>query len=99
MPATSSRLVPAIFGAVLVGMPYLLRKQIGMPAVIIAAVLLMFSPTLFYYSRFFRNDRFTRFSDDGFFIGIEAKDPKFNLADARRLLEEAGGRNIEVLED
>jgi predicted membrane-bound mannosyltransferase/sugar lactone lactonase YvrE len=52
----TARLLPALFGTVLVGMPYLLRKQIGMPAVIIAAVLLMFSPTLFYYSRFFRND-------------------------------------------
>ena len=52
----TSRLIPAIFGAALVGMPYLLRKQIGMPAVIIAAVLLTFSPTLLYFSRFFRND-------------------------------------------
>jgi predicted membrane-bound mannosyltransferase/DNA-binding beta-propeller fold protein YncE len=52
----TARLLPAVFGAVLVGMPYLLRKQIGMPAVLIAAVLLMFSPTLLYYSRFFRND-------------------------------------------
>lgn len=52
----TARFVPAIFGAALVGMPYLLRKQIGMPAVIIAAVLLTFSPTLLYFSRFLRND-------------------------------------------
>lgn len=52
----TARFVPALFGAVLVGMPYLLRKQIGMPAVIIAAILLMFSPTLLYFSRFYRND-------------------------------------------
>ena len=52
----TSRLLVALFGTVLVGMPYLLRKQIGMPAVIIAAVLLMLSPTLFYFGRFFRND-------------------------------------------
>jgi predicted membrane-bound mannosyltransferase/DNA-binding beta-propeller fold protein YncE len=52
----TARFVPALFGAVLVGMPYLLRKQIGMPAVIIAAVLLTFSPTLLYFSRFLRND-------------------------------------------
>ena len=52
----TARLLPALFGAALVGMPFLLRKQIGMSAAIIAAVLLMFSPTLFYYSRFFRND-------------------------------------------
>ena len=52
----TARLMPAIFGTVLVGMPYLLRRQIGMPAVIIAAVLLTFSPTLLYFSRFLRND-------------------------------------------
>ena len=52
----TTRFVPALFGAVLVGMPFLLRKQIGMPAVIIAAVLLTFSPTLLYFSRFYRND-------------------------------------------
>jgi predicted membrane-bound mannosyltransferase/sugar lactone lactonase YvrE len=50
------RILPAIFGTVLVGMPYLLRKQIGMPAVLIAAVLLTFSPTLLYFSRFYRNE-------------------------------------------
>jgi predicted membrane-bound mannosyltransferase/DNA-binding beta-propeller fold protein YncE len=52
----TTRFVPALFGVALVGMPYLLRKQIGMPAVLIAAVLLTFSPTLLYFSRFFRND-------------------------------------------
>ncbi len=52
----TARFVPALFGAALVGMPYLLRKQIGLPAVIIAAVLLTFSPTLLYFSRFLRND-------------------------------------------
>jgi uncharacterized protein (TIGR03663 family) len=52
----TSRFLPALFGAVLVGMPYLLRKQIGMPAVLIAALLLCFSPTLLYFSRFYRND-------------------------------------------
>ncbi len=52
----TARLVPALFGTALVGMPYLLRKQIGMPAVIIAAVLFMFSPSLLYFSRFLRND-------------------------------------------
>jgi predicted membrane-bound mannosyltransferase/sugar lactone lactonase YvrE len=52
----TARFLPALFGTVLVGMPYLLRRQIGMPAVIIAAVLLTFSPTLLYFSRFYRNE-------------------------------------------
>lgn len=52
----SARMVPAVFGVVLVGLPLLLRKQLGWTAVIIAAVLLTFSPTLLYFSRFLRND-------------------------------------------
>jgi uncharacterized protein (TIGR03663 family) len=52
----STRILPALFGTVLVGMPYLLRKQIGMKAVLIAAVLLTISPTILYVSRFDRHD-------------------------------------------
>ncbi len=52
----TARLLPAMFGTILVGMPYLLRRQIGMKAVIIAAVLLCFSPSILYFSRFLRND-------------------------------------------
>lgn len=52
----TSRIVPALFGTALVGMPYFLRKQIGMKAVLIAAAFLAFSPTLLYFSRFIRND-------------------------------------------
>lgn len=52
----TSRIIPALFGTALVGMPFFLRKQIGMKAVFIAAVFLAFSPTLLYFSRFIRND-------------------------------------------
>ncbi|HWC30234.1 MAG TPA: flippase activity-associated protein Agl23 [Dehalococcoidia bacterium] len=54
----TSRFLPALFGTMLVGMPYLLRKQIGMPAVLIAAAILCFSPTLLYFSRFYRNEMY-----------------------------------------
>jgi predicted membrane-bound mannosyltransferase/sugar lactone lactonase YvrE len=49
-------MLPAIFGTILVGMPFFLRKQIGWTAVLIAAVLITVSPTLLYVSRFFRHD-------------------------------------------
>ena len=52
----TARLIPALFGVVLVGLPVLLRRQLGWTAVIIAVVLLTFSPTLLYFSRFLRND-------------------------------------------
>ena len=42
---------------------------------------------------------FKKFSDDGFFICIEARDPKFHHAETRALLEGLGGKNIELVED
>jgi hypothetical protein len=52
-----------------------------------------------WYHALHKSKNFKKVTDNGFFIGIEAKDPKFNLDDARRFLESIGGRNIEVLED
>jgi hypothetical protein len=51
------------------------------------------------YHAVFTSKNFHRFSDNGFFISIEAKDPRFNLNETKKLLEDIGGRNIEVLED
>lgn len=47
----------------------------------------------------FSSEQFLRASDDGFFIAIEAKDGKFDPNSTRRLLESAGGIDIEVVED
>jgi mono/diheme cytochrome c family protein len=44
---------------------------------------------------FFRNDRFTRVTDDGFFIGIEAEDPKFDHDRTAALLDGAGAVAVE----
>ncbi|HTJ40679.1 MAG TPA: quinol:electron acceptor oxidoreductase subunit ActD [Kofleriaceae bacterium] len=44
---------------------------------------------------FFRLDRFAKVTDDGFFLGIEAKDKRFDLAETRRLLESAGALEVE----
>jgi Protein of unknown function (DUF3341) len=52
-----------------------------------------------WYHSVFKSQNFKKVTDNGFFIAIEAKDPKFNLEDTRRFLESIGGRNIEVLED
>lgn len=45
-----------------------------------------------------KRERFLRVSDDRFVIAIESADPKFDSARTRRLLEEAGATNIEVVE-
>ena len=41
---------------------------------------------------------FHRGSDDRFFIVIETRDPRFNAANTRALLEKNGGRDITQLE-
>ncbi len=57
----TARLPHALFGTALIGLPYFLRRQIGMKAVFIAAALIAFSPTLLYFSRFDREDIYVAF--------------------------------------
>ena len=45
----------------------------------------------------FYSENFKRFSDDAFFVSIEAEDPKFHADTTSRFLESIGGRNIEVV--
>lgn len=47
----------------------------------------------------FASKNFPKFSDDGFFVCIEARDPKFSQEGTKSLLEKAGGKNIELVED
>jgi mono/diheme cytochrome c family protein len=44
---------------------------------------------------FFKSDRFLKASDDGFFLGIEAKDKRFDPARTTALLEKAGATAVE----
>ena len=52
----TARLLPALFGIGLVGLPFLLRRQLGTLGAFVAAGFLAFSPVLLYFSRFARND-------------------------------------------
>ena len=47
----------------------------------------------------FNSERFNRVTNDRFFIAIEAKDPKFNDLETRKLLESVGSRHIEEVRD
>lgn len=47
----------------------------------------------------FASRQFHRATDDGFFISIEARDPKFSPEGTRQLLEEIGGASIELVEE
>lgn len=55
----TSRILAALFGTALVGMPFFLRKQMGRGGAIFASVLLAFSPAMMYLSRFIREDIYT----------------------------------------
>jgi hypothetical protein len=51
------------------------------------------------YHVLFNSKNFVRFSDDGFFVSIQASDPKYNDGDTRSFLEKIGGREIEIVEE
>jgi hypothetical protein len=51
------------------------------------------------YHPLFTHPRFGRFSDDGFFLSIEAKDPSFSESKAREVLQTAGGTEITLIRD
>ena len=53
---TIARIGYALFGTALVAMPWFLRAWLGRTGAMVAAVLLAFSPTILYFSRFARND-------------------------------------------
>ncbi|MBS0663426.1 MAG: DUF3341 domain-containing protein [Verrucomicrobia bacterium] len=51
-----------------------------------------------HYHPVLKYDQIKRGMDDTFFIVIEARDPRFNLANTRTLLEQAGGTEVKELE-
>ncbi|MCY4583576.1 MAG: TIGR03663 family protein [Chloroflexi bacterium] len=52
----AARLIPALFGAALVVMPWLFRKELGRYGALAVSLFLLVSPTVLYFSRFIRND-------------------------------------------
>lgn len=51
-----------------------------------------------HYHPVLKYDQIRRGMDDTFFIVIEARDPRYNAANTRALLEKAGGKNISEIE-
>ncbi|MGE5595628.1 MAG: flippase activity-associated protein Agl23 [Hyphomicrobiales bacterium] len=52
----TARVSAALFGTAMVALPLLLRKRLGLVGTFAAVAFIAFSPTLVYYSRFFRED-------------------------------------------
>jgi len=46
-----------------------------------------------------KNKRFAQVTHDRFFVVIETDDPKFSETETRALLEKAGSRHIEMVEE
>lgn len=63
----TSRIVPAFFGVLIVLMPLLLRGRnlLGRWGALIASIMLLFSPSILYYSRFIRHDVLCLFATFG----------------------------------
>ena len=60
----SARIMPAFFGTLIVLMPALLRqpKLLGRWGALSASAILLFSPSILYYSRFIRHDVYALFA-------------------------------------
>lgn len=52
----TARLIPVFFGVAAILLLFLLKKELGERGVLWSAFLLSFSPSMVYFSRFFRND-------------------------------------------
>ena len=52
----TSRIMPALFGTILVILPYFLRRELGRPGALVASLFLALSPTMLFVSRFIRHD-------------------------------------------
>ena len=52
----TARLVPALFGVALIGLPFFLRHELGRAGAIAASLLFVVSPAFLYFSRFIRHD-------------------------------------------
>src|SRR5579864_6470438 len=52
----TARLVPALFGVAIIGMPFFLRHELGRAGAIAASLLFVISPAFLYFSRFIRHD-------------------------------------------
>jgi uncharacterized protein (TIGR03663 family) len=54
----TSRIAPAIFGIVLVMLPYFLRRWLGRKGALITSFMLLISPSILYHARYIRQEEF-----------------------------------------
>ena len=52
-----------------------------------------------WYHPMFNWERFARATNDGFFLMIEARDPRFTETGVRDLLQQSGGQHITIVHE
>ena len=52
-----------------------------------------------YVHPLFNSSRFSRFSNDGFFVSLELDETHFDHKDIEKMLRESGGKNLEVVSE
>ncbi|MBN1659398.1 MAG: TIGR03663 family protein [Anaerolineae bacterium] len=86
----TARIVPALFGVAMVMSPLLLRRWLGRLGALIAAALLLISPSILYYSRYIRNDIYitvwTMLLIAALFHFLRSRDPRWFYTGAAVLM-------------
>ena len=59
--------------------------------------MLAFNKLPMHFHPLFSADRFDRVTDDGFFISVEAWDPKFDAAATEKLLSSTGATRVQLV--
>jgi hypothetical protein len=78
--------------------PVMFELTILMSAIGAVVLMLLFNGLPQLYHPLLKNDRFRRASDDGFFLVIEARDPRFSEQQTRSFLESLKPASIETIE-
>ncbi len=84
--------VPAFF-------PIMFELTVLLTAFFTVGALLVFNQLPKWYHPIFNWERFSRVTDDGFFLAIEARDPQFSEEKVRTLLAEIGGEHVTLIHD
>ncbi len=66
----TTRIMPALFGTILIGMCWFMRPYIGRMGALAAATIVTFSPSIMYYSRALRHDMFALVGTFMLFLAI-----------------------------
>jgi hypothetical protein len=80
------------------GVPVLFEVTVLFAAVTAFVSMFAFNGLPRWYHPVFRSERFRRATTDGFFLAIEAADPRFDVEATEGLLRQLGSRHVEWLE-